>query len=379
MSAPTCLNCNVRFQNADIQREHYKTDWHRYNLKRRVADLPPITAEDFQKRVLQQRASDELAQQEVTLYCGVCRKQFISEKSHQNHLNSKKHKENVQIAEKKGQNLGGQADIPMIQAQKKEENTVANKVEEDDDDDEDDMEVEEVDSDEWDDDFENPIANNDCIFCGEHSEDMVENVKHMSSVHSFFIPDTEFITDLDGLLMYLGEKVARDFICLWCNDRGRTFYSLDAVRKHMKDKGHCRMLHEGLALAEYADFYDYSSSYPDHEDGMDVDTEVAAEVLEGDEYQLVLPSGAVIGHRSLLKYYKQRLNPNRALVPKNKKLHKVLSEYRALGWTTTQQAAAAKKARDIHHMKRQYQKWSQKLGVKANKLQRHFRPQVDKC
>lgn len=51
---------------------------------------------------------------------------------------------------------------------------------------------------------------------------------------------------------------------MWCNDRGRTFYSLDAVRKHMRDKGHCRMLHEGIALAEYADFYDYSSSYPDH-------------------------------------------------------------------------------------------------------------------
>lgn len=32
----------------------------------------------------------------------------------------------------------------------------------------------------------------------------------------------------------------------------------------MTDKGHCKMLHEGIALAEYADFYDYSSSYPDH-------------------------------------------------------------------------------------------------------------------
>lgn len=115
------------------------------------------------------------------------------------------------------------------------------------------------------------------------------------------------------------------------------------------------------------------------EDGMDIDAEVVPEILDGDEYQLVLPSGATIGHRSLLRYYKQRLNPNRALVPKNKKLHKVLSEYRALGWTTTQQTAAAKKARDIHHMKRQYQKWSQKLGVRANKLQRYFRPQVDKC
>lgn len=194
------MNCNVKFQNADIQREHYKTDWHRYNLKRRVGDLPPVTAEEFQKRVLQQRVSDEQAQQEISLYCTVCRKQFITDKSHANHLNSKKHKENVVIAEKKGQILGGQADIPMKQSQTKVESA---------DDDEDDMDIEEVDSDEWDEDFENPIEKNDCIFCGHHSEDLVENVKHMSTVHSFFIPDTEYITDLEGLLLYLGEKVAR--------------------------------------------------------------------------------------------------------------------------------------------------------------------------
>lgn len=210
MSAFTCLNCNVRFQSADIQREHYKTDWHRYNLKRKVSELPPVTAEEFQKRVLQQRISDEQAQQEITLYCNVCRKQFISEKSHENHLNSKKHKENVQIAEKNGENLGGQSDIPMKQSQTKEQSKESVRaVIVDDVDDDDAMEAEEVDSDEWNEDFDNPIANNDCIFCPDHSDDFVENVKHMSSVHSFFIPDTEYITDVEGLLMYLGEKVAR--------------------------------------------------------------------------------------------------------------------------------------------------------------------------
>lgn len=46
-------------------------------------------------------------------------------------------------------------------------------------------------------------------------------------------------------------------MCLWCNETGRTFYSMEAARAHMVDKGHCKMLHEGLALAEYADYYDY--------------------------------------------------------------------------------------------------------------------------
>lgn len=115
---------------------------------------------------------------------------------------------------------------------------------------------------------------------------------------------------------------------------------------------------------------------------MDIDEEIPTETLEGDEFQMVLPSGAVIGHRSLLRYYKQRLNPSRALVPvakTSKKLHRVLAEYRSLGWTQTHQAQAAQKARDIHHMKRTYQRWHMALGVKGNKLQRHFRLHVEMC
>lgn len=111
---------------------------------------------------------------------------------------------------------------------------------------------------------------------------------------------------------------------------------------------------------------------------MDIDEEVVPELLDGDEYQLVLPSGAVIGHRSLLRYYKQRLHPERAVVLKksDRKLHHVLSQYRALGWTQTQQQAAARKARDIHLMKRVQSKWQMQLGTKANKLQKHYRAQV---
>lgn len=118
---------------------------------------------------------------------------------------------------------------------------------------------------------------------------------------------------------------------------------------------------------------------------MDIDEDLPVDEItpdggdDGEEYQLVLPSGAIIGHRSLMRYYKQRLNPTRTLVHKktDKKLHKVLAEYRSLGWTATQQVAAAKKARDIHFMKRQQSRWTMMLGVKANKLQTHFRQQVN--
>ena len=52
----TCITCRVGFIDGDTQRGHYKTDWHRYNLKRKVAELPPVTADTFQQKVLAQRA-----------------------------------------------------------------------------------------------------------------------------------------------------------------------------------------------------------------------------------------------------------------------------------------------------------------------------------
>ncbi|XP_011211994.2 zinc finger protein 622 [Bactrocera dorsalis] len=407
MSAFTCINCCVKFASADIQRDHYKTDWHRFNLKRRVAELPAVTAEQFQERVLrmrQEKATEE-EESQMSFYCNACRKQFGNQKAHDNHLNSKKHKENLLRFEKehKGENteITKKSVVPQkphpalvaaaqgkgrfaLQKQQQKEDEEDEYEDMDDDEDDGDYEIVEeeetgqIDSDEWEKLPENPLSEKDCLFCTHVSEDMVENLKHMSVAHSFFIPDAEFCTDLEGLLYYLGEKVANYFICLWCNDRGKTFYTLDAVRKHMLDKGHCQMLHEGVALAEYADYYDYSSSYPDHQEGMDVDEEVVPDLLDGDEYQLVLPSGAVIGHRSLLRYYKQRLRPSRELVPKksDRRLHKVLSEYRALGWSNMQQQAAARKARDIHVMKRVQAKWQMKLGCRANKFQKHYRAQV---
>jgi len=60
------------------------------------------------------------------------------------------------------------------------------------------------------------------------------------------------------------------------------------------------MIHEGEALLEYSDFYDYSSSYP-------ADTPVVDyRIIEDVTSQLILPSGARIGKRSLMRYYRYR-------------------------------------------------------------------------
>jgi pre-60S factor REI1 len=58
--------------------------------------------------------------------------------------------------------------------------------------------------------------------------------------------------------------VKRDFICLYCNDRCQPFSSLEAVRKHMDAKGHCKLRYGDGGDDEDADledFYDYSSRF----------------------------------------------------------------------------------------------------------------------
>ncbi len=47
----TCITCGVVFKDANLQRNHYKTDWHRYNLKRKVAEMAPVTLANFQLKM----------------------------------------------------------------------------------------------------------------------------------------------------------------------------------------------------------------------------------------------------------------------------------------------------------------------------------------
>ncbi|CAG9783079.1 unnamed protein product [Diatraea saccharalis] len=389
----TCITCQVIFKTPELQREHYKLDWHRYNLKRKVANIPPVSLEEFEKRAREHKEQAENDNQNDSQYCKCCSKLFNTKNAYSNHLNSKKHKLAQERFVEEEHSVHSDTDsfvkVEPNQSSKLASGkfVVVNPADFGEEDVETDSEIEELDSDEWEEcrikGSDSLIKPRDCLFCTHHSKNMVKNLKHMSEAHSFFIPDVEYCIDMKGLLLYLGEKISQGYMCLWCNDTGKTFYSMEAARAHMVNKGHCKMLHEGLALAEYADYYDYSSSYPDHKEGdenMDIDEEVDnPAALEGDDFQLVLPSGVVVGHRSLMKYYKQNLTHNsQAIVKKSdRKLHRLLGVYRALGWAPKEQALAAKKARDIHFMKRVQAKWQMKLSVKSNKFQKYFRPQVN--
>ena len=42
-----CNACSARFDTTDEHRTHYKSNWHRYNSKRKVKGLPPVDAATF--------------------------------------------------------------------------------------------------------------------------------------------------------------------------------------------------------------------------------------------------------------------------------------------------------------------------------------------
>ncbi|KAM4875542.1 cytoplasmic 60S subunit biogenesis factor ZNF622 isoform 2-T2 [Thomomys bottae] len=474
MATYTCITCRVAFRDAELQRAHYKTDWHRYNLRRKVAGMAPVTAEGFQERVQAQRAGAAAEARGSATYCTVCSKRFASFNAYENHLRSRRHVElekravqavsrrvemmneknlekglGVDSVDKDALNAAIQQAIkaqpstspkkappaspestkavaagargthdrdpaekpPRLQwfeqqakklARQQGEEEEEEVVEEDldaadweDIDSDEDMEcedtevmddVEEQDAEEEEAE-EGPLLGaipiTDCLFCSHHSSSLMKNVAHMTKTHSFFIPDIEYLSDLKGLIKYLGEKVGVGKICLWCNEKGKSFYSTEAVQAHMNDKSHCKLFTDGDAALEFADFYDFRSSYPDHKQGEGVDE---AEELPSDknlEYddetmELILPSGARVGHRSLMRYYKQRFGLSRAVtVAKNQKaVGRVLQQYRALGWTGSTGAALVRE-RDMQYVQRMKSKWMLKTGMKNNATkQMHFRAQV---
>ncbi|KAK9403615.1 zinc finger protein [Crotalus adamanteus] len=427
----TCITCRVTIKDADVQRAHYKTDWHRYNLKRKVAQMPPVTAENFQERVLAQRAGLEEQNKATATYCVACSKRFSNFNAYANHLKSRKHleleKKAVQAISKKVELLNEKnlekgltqenvdkdtMNTAIQQAIKAQPSSSPKKValsadaiggsfmEEsssslqrkehverpprlhwfeqqakkltqqpsDDEGKEEDMEEEG-----WED-----IDSNEDIESEEEIEGNPDEAENSEPGN-----DIEYLVDFRGLIKYLGEKIGIGKICIWCNEKGKSFYTIKAVQAHMNDKSHCKLFIEGDAALEFADFYDFRSSYPDYQEGEDVEMPEqlpSEKKLDYDDetMELILPSGARIGHRSLMRYYKQRFGSSRAVVVcKNKQtVGRVLQQYKALGWTSNSGTALAHE-RDMQYLQRMKAKWMLKTSMQNNiTKQMHFRSQI---
>ncbi|KAI8359919.1 C2H2 type zinc-finger-domain-containing protein [Choanephora cucurbitarum] len=284
----TCLACQVAFPSTERQRAHYRTDWHKYNLKRKIAQLPSVTAEQFAQKVLAQQTKgrEEEERQGLVYECTICRKSYFSENAFSNHLMSKKHKDLEFQADKQAPSS------PGLPSQRKEATLFS-----DAEDDLTDTETHSIVSSNAD----QPLSAERCLFCQMNNGDFETNLKHMHVVHGFFLPDVEYLEDAPGLILYLAEKID-DAICLYCNGRGKEWKSPAAVRKHMLDKGHCKMAYDESENPEdLLNFYNFGHMSEEDFEAATIDTNPTP------EDELVLASGERLGHRRFMRYYKQKV------------------------------------------------------------------------
>ncbi|KAI5807349.1 zinc finger protein [Peziza echinospora] len=309
----TCNTCQVAFRSSEQQRNHMHTDWHRYNLKRRITSLPPLTSELFAEKVLHIQATSRLQKEKASFEktCTPCGKTYFSENAYANHLTSSKHK---QIVEKSGATkrrdekdetgsvtsaaFSFGTGVPDEDAEAKTRNIISEIPEEGRQErlvaDKEFAEViaglsiapketdtgmpaapaTEEEKEQLEEEGEGELESlslETCLFCTYVSPTLQLNVSHMSKAHGLFIPEQKYLVDLAGLIRYLGEKVSILNECLFCQKQKG---GLEGVRTHMRDVGHCKIAYETEEdQVDIGEFYDFRSTYegvPESDDEEDV-------------------------------------------------------------------------------------------------------------
>ena len=188
-----------------------------------------------------------------------------------------------------------------------------------------------------------------CLFCNNKESDINTNIEHMLKSHGMFVPEKDYLVNPEGLIKWLYRKINENNECLYCHAIRN---NSAGARTHMRDKGHCMIAFETEdEQIEIGQYYDFRSTYSDDDDAESTTSDVAeggvkvtsegdddgwetdassvdedededeeeeeqklalsrknnAVVLE-DEFELHLPSGRTVGHRSLAKYYRQNLH-----------------------------------------------------------------------
>ncbi|SCV03750.1 LAMI_0H10660g1_1 [Lachancea mirantina] len=377
----TCNTCGLQFGSADDQRLHMKSEWHRYNLKRRVAQLPPINEETFNQKVkvLAEAPEKEKTKQTTKKEARRREKELLLEKK----------KKLLEAArESILQNMGKSelvvepefepvshpaVEIAADAAQTSEdvaeqlmEQKLAQRVE---------------------------IAPETCLFCRNRvAKSLEDNLDHMFKSHGFYIPEQKYLVDKPGLVKYLSEKIGLGNICLVCSFQGR---SLEAVRAHMLAKNHCRVPYESEdEKLEISEFYDFTSSYADtdatdaaqggdgddedwedvasDEEGGDLDEAPPQEYLYNDGNELHLPTGVKVGHRSLQKYYRQNLKPETVLTEGQGTV--IAAETRHFAKLFDRKEVATQKR--VWQTEIKNKKLHDKRGAKFINQQKHYRDQL---
>jgi pre-60S factor REI1 len=248
-----------------------------YNLKRQIASLPPISEKVFQKQVLESRAENTETETSSSFRqsCVACEQHYTNRKAWYAHLKSQNHIEKSAASSSKAPIAPDESLSPDALSLQSHDEDEQNEEEEE---------------------FR-PL---ECLFCNSTATSLEANLGHMSLAHSFFIPDAEYLIDVESFLSYLFTVISVFHECLYCGTERSTKF---AVQDHMRGKGHCKVDFDDDEH-QLKQFYDFSGADGDVDGDEEEETEDEV-TLVPDEDELRLPSGRILGHRSRARYFRQ--------------------------------------------------------------------------
>ena len=266
-----CNTCKSCFASTEKIKEHYRGEWHILNSKRRANGLFPLKRSEY-KALASEHSTKSTASSVV---------------------DQPQKKTPISAAKLEPVGEDSQSEDPQVEISEDQKVEVTKEV------------VVE--------DTPPQIAANISIFDDKEFETVDDCIQHMATNFGFFLPDVEYLCDLDGLLCYLGEKVKLGGYCLYCQ---KIFTPGKPCQQHMVSKSHCKLRYEdGVDLEEFEEFYDFSSSYEEaEEEGEEVEVDENGDVVEkgvsvASTGELVLADGRILGHRDFRVYYKQYYRP----------------------------------------------------------------------
>lgn len=320
-----CNSCQIQFPNSDSQRFHMKTDWHRYNLKRRVADLTPISAEVFTEKLelLSKEAKYDEFGFKIEDNHRSKQQGSASTTYSRNFTHFRKSLRHIKSNDTEFSNFSLGDSIHSSYHTDTESNFETNsELSYDSYDEDNESDIEGEDNYEYELESDDEISNLNCLFCGKPSDTVEANSQHMYKSHGLYIPNQRYLVDLDGLINYLIDNIVINLNCLNCNFHGK---NLESIRAHLKSKAHYRLPYETREERELlAEFYKFKTSMkksvgfasePDADQNMEDDGDNHDDSDDGEytiaqinpNLELSLPNGSLLGHRLNNRIYQQSI------------------------------------------------------------------------
>lgn len=389
-----CNSCQHNVASANDRNEHYRSEWHRYNVKRRCAGLLSINQSIFnsQMTALQSRSNNQAANQsaapavKVKTKCLTCQKSFASKAAFDSHLLSKKH---IKLEADREQSNDQPNQSNSVEYEIKQSNNQTNEQSSDEKDEDDEKMTDDyvpIDYEGYELQFgESPIPVCQCLFCScPPFETIDQSIEHMHKQHGLFLPFADCLTARPELMKYLGEKIGIGHVCVYCSQR---FSTTSACQKHMAAMSHAKLrLESDEDEAEYEDYFDFSAS------------ENSGRSLTGrsllgmtDAGELLLSDGSTIGHRQYQHIYAQRVllpaarTEGEELASANAQINQSNSQslikYDSNGQMIASSGKHINKDKDSGHryrenwMRKNERRLLLKIGIRNN-IQDHYRAQV---